>query len=386
MSAAGDVPSSSQPTSWDSPDHDISDTLRRCLPPLTGAQHKGMTGGRIAVLGGSARYTGAPYYAAQSALRAGADLATVYCAAEAAVPIKAYSPELMVDPVYSAATFDTLLEQEADLEKGRMHGTDEEAADTVERLAEVRAEQERQLNRMVSAVIPGLDRLHCLIVGPGLGRCPLVMRATARIVHAAKNIGLPCVIDADGLHMLTLKENNNLVRGYKGCVLTPNAIELRRLEKGFLLEDRGEDDDSRVDEGMSALVRSTEGVIVIRKGSTDEISLVQEQPSCNLHVTMICDERGGLKRSGGLGDILAGTVGAFSAWNYMLRKVHFQDGLRHPSEDSAKDLVLGCWSACAICRRATRRAFTRRRRGMTAPDVLEDLADTFDEMTGESMN
>jgi ATP-dependent NAD(P)H-hydrate dehydratase len=35
--------------------------------------------GRIAVIGGSALYTGAPYFAAMAALKSGAELATVFC-------------------------------------------------------------------------------------------------------------------------------------------------------------------------------------------------------------------------------------------------------------------------------------------------------------------
>ena len=46
-------------------------------------------------------YAGAPYYAAASALKIGADLAFVFCAKEATVPIKSYSPELMVTAFYS---------------------------------------------------------------------------------------------------------------------------------------------------------------------------------------------------------------------------------------------------------------------------------------------
>lgn len=57
--------------------------------------------GRLGIIGGSVEYTGAPYYAATAALRAGADLATVFCAEEAATAIKCYSPELMVRSLYS---------------------------------------------------------------------------------------------------------------------------------------------------------------------------------------------------------------------------------------------------------------------------------------------
>lgn len=65
------------------------------IPPLHFSLQKGSSG-RVVVLGGSQEYTGAPYYAAMAALRTGSDLATVICAPEALIPIKSYSPELMV--------------------------------------------------------------------------------------------------------------------------------------------------------------------------------------------------------------------------------------------------------------------------------------------------
>lgn len=56
--------------------------------------------GRVAVIGGSKDYTGAPFYAADGALKFGADLSFIYCSTSAAIPIKSYSPELMVTPFY----------------------------------------------------------------------------------------------------------------------------------------------------------------------------------------------------------------------------------------------------------------------------------------------
>lgn len=50
------------------------------------------------MLGGSSEYTGAPYYAAVSALRSGCDLSHIVCPIEASVPIKCYSPEIIVHP------------------------------------------------------------------------------------------------------------------------------------------------------------------------------------------------------------------------------------------------------------------------------------------------
>ena len=44
-------------------------------------------------------YLGAPYFAAISALKVGADLVHVFCEKEAGTVIKTYSPELIVHPV-----------------------------------------------------------------------------------------------------------------------------------------------------------------------------------------------------------------------------------------------------------------------------------------------
>lgn len=73
--------------------------VRNIIPPLSHADHKGSMG-RIGVIGGSADYTGAPFYAADSALKFGADLSFVFCSKEASTPIKCYSPELMVTSFY----------------------------------------------------------------------------------------------------------------------------------------------------------------------------------------------------------------------------------------------------------------------------------------------
>ena len=59
---------------------DAARVARTLVPPLSHAAHKGQMG-RIAVLGGSLEYTGAPYYAAAATLKVGADLAWVFTAA-----------------------------------------------------------------------------------------------------------------------------------------------------------------------------------------------------------------------------------------------------------------------------------------------------------------
>lgn len=85
--------------------------IQSIIPKLTSAKHKG-DNGRIAVIGGSFEFTGAPYYSALSALKVGADMAHIFCAKSACQSIKSYSPEIIVHPVFTLSDeVDKKLEQ-----------------------------------------------------------------------------------------------------------------------------------------------------------------------------------------------------------------------------------------------------------------------------------
>lgn len=77
--------------------------VKLIVPPLSSSKHKGQAG-RIGIIGGSLEYTGAPYFAAISALRVGADLVHVFCHRDAANVIKSYSPEMIVHPILDSET------------------------------------------------------------------------------------------------------------------------------------------------------------------------------------------------------------------------------------------------------------------------------------------
>jgi NAD(P)H-hydrate repair Nnr-like enzyme with NAD(P)H-hydrate dehydratase domain len=68
------------------------------VPELTTEMHKGEAG-RIGIIGGSTEYTGAPFYAGIAALKTGCDLVHIFCPQTASIPIKCYSPELIVHPL-----------------------------------------------------------------------------------------------------------------------------------------------------------------------------------------------------------------------------------------------------------------------------------------------
>lgn len=117
--------------------------FRSVVPKLEHHLHKGQMG-RIGIIGGSVDYTGAPYYAAQAGLYYGADLATIFTAKEALIPIKSYSPEFMVTSLYDTAEIEEL----------------ENEAIT------------KQLSNTLSSYF---SRLHILVIGPGLGRHPKLL-------------------------------------------------------------------------------------------------------------------------------------------------------------------------------------------------------------------
>lgn len=71
--------------------------IKDLIPELSLQSHKGQLG-RVAIIGGSQEYTGAPYFSAMAALRTGVDLVHVFCDQSASFVIKSYSPELIVHP------------------------------------------------------------------------------------------------------------------------------------------------------------------------------------------------------------------------------------------------------------------------------------------------
>uniref|UniRef100_A0A8D0VC51 ATP-dependent (S)-NAD(P)H-hydrate dehydratase n=1 Tax=Sus scrofa TaxID=9823 RepID=A0A8D0VC51_PIG len=205
---------------------DMENTLqlvRNIIPPLTTKKHKGQDG-RIGVVGGCREYTGAPYFAAISALKVGADLSHVFCTQEAAPVIKAYSPELIVHPVLDSP----------------------DAA---------------------RAVGEWLPRLHALVVGPGLGRDHVLLENVKGILEASKARGVPVVIDADGLWLIA--QEPALVQGYQKAVLTPNHVEFSRLSEAVL----GDPLDGRDRRGaVLRLSQALGNVTVVQKGEQDVIS------------------------------------------------------------------------------------------------------------------
>lgn len=386
------------------------------FPPLSSTSHKG-SHGRIAILGGSNKYTGAPYYAAQAALNCGVDLATIFCATEAQTPIKCYSPELMVQGIYSIEQFDALLEEEEvllqELEKYKhkndlitvetydstmgddttsnisldklllehddshneliqnellKNAEDNKKMDEIvhklekvkllqESLQELQDRQMEIISKSVRDVVSMFPTLHALCVGPGLGRHPLVFKVVQQVLQRGMESNLTLILDADVLFMLSLGEYRELYEEllvYEGCVMTPNVMEMKRLMSSpHSTSSCGENDNQN---------------IIVEKGHVDAISRGD--------VVMQCAEEGGLKRSGGIGDVLAGTISAYMAWYTILdggNKQSELQGLKQQRE-------FAVWTACCTVKRATKLAFENKRRAMSSRDVLGEICGVIADM------
>ena len=220
---------------------------------------------------------------------------------------------------------------------------------------------------MVHQVTSKIDRLHVLVIGPGLGRCPMVCEATARIIRYAMTQNLALVLDADALWIIAQPQYRSLLKDYANVVLTPNVVEYKRL-----FDDKELTDDNNNSQPPHLLKEAT----VVQKGRFDTISR-------NGQTLMECHQMGGKKRSGGIGDVLAGTIGTLVAWHDILASSGSKQRDLHQDPADNSLLALSCWTACCFVKVATQLAFERKKRSMTAPDVLDHLGLAIDLMTAE---
>ncbi|XP_025892430.1 ATP-dependent (S)-NAD(P)H-hydrate dehydratase [Nothoprocta perdicaria] len=238
----------------------IFQLVRNVIPPLTGKRHKGQDG-RIGIVGGCQEYTGAPYFAAITALKVGADLSHVFCTKDAATVIKSYSPELIVHPVLDSPN-------------------------------------------AVHEVEKWLPRLHSVVIGPGLGRDETLLENAKGIIEKSKMKGIPIIIDADGLWLIS--QQPSLIQGYQRAILTPNYMEFSRLYEAML---RDPVDSSDHHGCVLRLSQAMGNLTVVQKGERDLISDGEK--------VVVCGHEGSGRRCGGQGDLLAGSLGVLAHWAFL---------------------------------------------------------------------
>lgn len=221
---------------------------------------------------------------------------------------------------------------------------------------------------IAGAVTEMLDRLHVIVVGPGLGRDPLMQETCRIVVEEARRRKMPFVLDADGLALVT--KNPDLVRDCKECILTPNVVEFGRLAQALDVKLPG--GEAASEEACVRVAKALGGVVVIQKGIVDYIS--------NGETTLVCDLEGGRKRSGGQGDTLTGSLGTLLAW----RKVYLEDLWETKGNyGEAETLMLCAFGGAAITRECSRLAFNRFGRSLQASDLTTYVNKAFETVIGE---
>jgi ATP-dependent NAD(P)H-hydrate dehydratase len=121
---------------------------------------------------------------------------------------------------------------------------------------------------------------------------------------------------------------------------------------------------------LKAVCRKLDGVTILQKGAVDLISDGEH--------LLRCDVEGGPRRSGGLGDILAGTLGIVSAWSSMAARTASDDasGVVEPGAAAGagaasvavwagKEQLWAALAACSITRSSCGAAFAKEKRATT---------------------
>ncbi|GAB4315634.1 MAG: bifunctional ADP-dependent NAD(P)H-hydrate dehydratase/NAD(P)H-hydrate epimerase [Promethearchaeota archaeon] len=235
--------------------------VARHLPPRRPDAHKG-DHGRVVVVGGSARYSGAPTLAGLAALRGGADLAVVAVPTAVELAVRCASPDLVVAGV-----------------PGEYH-----------------------LPGSASRLSRELGAADAVVVGPGAGDGEDVLEGVAEVVAGAVDLGKPVVVDADGLKALKMLLDRGWRPGREGgpVVVTPHAGEFaacfdRAVGRAPPSERAGAAAEAAAKFGLTVLLKGP--VDVASDGTTTRFNATGT-PAMTV---------------GGTGDVLAGLVGAFLA-------------------------------------------------------------------------
>ncbi len=257
--------------------------------------HKGM-GGRVLVIGGSRDFVGAPILAALGAAAGGADL--IYLASTGMIPYWGAQRSSTIIPVPLDGDY---------------------------------------LNPShVDHLLRHSERVHAVVVGPGLGSRDETLEAARILVERLAESGRVTVVDADALRA---------VAGLEGLghhiVLTPHRGEASRLL-----------DSEAVDARLAASrISRLTGATVLLKGPRDYICTGD---TCRVNVT------GTPSMSvGGTGDVLAGVVAGFAARRVALGRGH---GMPHTAA-----------AAAYIVGRAGELAASAGGENISAQDVVENI-------------
>ena len=298
---------------------EVLSSFQQSIPGMSNRLYKGQAG-KIAIVGGSREYTGAPYFAAITALRVGADLSHVFCHPASAPIIKTYSPELIVHPLNDsdqAATLNaTLFEQ-------------------------------------------WLDRINSVVLGPGLGREPDAIALAHSVIELTRTRRIPLVIDGDGLWIVS--QDPRVIKDHPLLILTPNHIEFLRIYAAVISPSstRGSSssEEETVVQEVVELSRALGNITILKKGEIDVIS--------DGNHAVLCQLEGSPRRCGGQGDLTSGSIGAFAFWTTTAK------------QSDVPPLLSASYAGVALTKWCSNAAFVKHHRAMLASDMIAEIGSQF---------
>ena len=200
-----------------------------------------------------------------------------------------------------------------------------------------------------------LSKCDAVVIGPGLSRSKDQLQLGYEFLCKAKELDIPVVLDADGLYLPLVYPNFFLNSSLKSLLLTPNKREFKVLCDHFgIVQETG---DEKEIETLKQLAMKLHACIVL-KGSQDYI--VSHTSPKNLYTV---DTPGGLRRCGGQGDLLAGSIATFLAWS---------------KKSNCPNEMIASYAACCLIRTCSRIAFEKQKRGMICIDIISEIPCTFD--------
>lgn len=228
--------------------------IDRWIPQRNQSAHKGSEG-HLLIIAGSKGMTGAALMCAKASIAMGAGLVTAAC------------PESLL-PLYAGGVLEMLTLPVAETTEGAIA---KEAFD---------------------ALFSGNRRYTAVVIGPGLSLNPSTQELVREIVQ---KIDLPMVIDGDGLSALTPERIGNREQSW---VATPHPGEMARLFETSV---------STIQANRFHYSRRLAGKfgVAVLKGAKTVIS--------SAHETLVNPTGSPAMASGGMGDVLAGVIGALAA-------------------------------------------------------------------------
>jgi NAD(P)H-hydrate epimerase len=236
------------------------DWARAHLPSRPQASNKGSFG-RVLIVAGSERYTGAASLTALGALRAGAGLVTLASIGAVRQSVSALVPEVTHMPLPEA----------------------EGALDT-------------PAGDLIARALPGF---RALVIGPGLGLAPGTQAVVRSLLTSPAAEGQAVVVDADGLNVLA-RHHSWWTETKAHLVLTPHPGELSRLTSRDVesLQER------RLDAAREAASRWRQ--VVVLKGAHTVVAAPDGRALISPFATAAL-------ATAGTGDVLAGAIAGLLA-------------------------------------------------------------------------